>query len=278
LSGGNWNLVALSRNPDGRPAKELRQRGIEVHQADLENSQDLMAAFKGAYGVYGVTTPMTAKGKLDMQMEQRQGINIADACLANQVAHLVMSTAFYIDKAQEVVPYIHSKREIERYIAAKEIPYTILQPASFMDEIGGEFMPVKNGVVTGQADDDAKVPYIACQDIGEYARLAFENPDKFIGQKLNLVAELVSGNELAETLTKVNNGQRFRHKAPPIWLMWIFAREWITLRKQFESWGRPPHPEVMLQALESSHQLHPELLTFEQYLRNTGFSSAKRSS
>lgn len=61
--------------------------------------------------------------------------------------------------------------------AELDLPFTFLRPASFMDEIGGEYLPVKRGVITGQADGDVKVPYVACRDIGAFARLAFEDPD-----------------------------------------------------------------------------------------------------
>jgi hypothetical protein len=57
---------------------------------------------------------------------------------------------------------------------------------------------VKKGVVTGMAADDVKVPYVACEDIGEFARLAFEDPDTFLGRKLNLIGDFISGDDLAE--------------------------------------------------------------------------------
>jgi hypothetical protein len=118
-----------------KKAHELKERGVEVLRADLQDPDSLTSSLAGAYGVFGVTTPLSPKGKIDTHMEWEQGRNIADACL-------------------------------------------------------------KNGVINGQAEDDAKVPYIACRDIGEFARLAFEDPATFIGQKLNLVGDFISGNGL----------------------------------------------------------------------------------
>jgi len=59
-----------------------------------------------------------------------------------------------------------------------------------------------------------------------------------------------------------------------MWLMWIFAREFSSLRKQFESWGRPPHSKSLLDAIEESRRLLPDILSFEDYLRITGFGKA----
>jgi uncharacterized protein YbjT (DUF2867 family) len=270
LDARRWKLIALSRDPNGNAASSIRERGVEVRQADLQDRSSLISAFEGAYGVYGVTTMLSPKGKLDTRMEREQGINIADACVANGVEHLVLSTIPSIGD-QVFVPYIRSKLEIEETVRGRSIPFTFLGPGSFMDEIGGEYLPVKNGVLTGMAADDVKVPYVACEDIGEFARLAFEDPDTFQGRKLNLIGDFISGEELAEVLSRVSAGRPIRHKAPPMWLMWIFAREWISLRKQFESWGRPPYPEAMTKGIEECRRLHPGILPFDAYLQKSGF-------
>ncbi|MCW5982804.1 MAG: NmrA family NAD(P)-binding protein [Bryobacteraceae bacterium] len=242
-----------------------------MRYADLDDADSMAEAFSGEYGVYGVTTMLKPTGKLDMEMERRQGRNIADACVANFVEHLVLSTIPYFGDGPALVPYIRSKLDIEAYVVEKAVPYTFLGPGSFMDEIGGEYLPVKKRVLTGQAADDVKIPYVACRDIGEFARLAFARPSAFIGRKLTLIGDFISGEELAQVLSRVSGGKPFRHKAPPIWLLWIFAREWITLRKQFESWGRPPHPQALLDAIVECHRLLPDILSFEGYLRTPEF-------
>lgn len=267
LESQQWRVIALTRNPESKVALAIKKRGVEIQKADLQDKASLMKAFENAYGVYGVTTPLSPKGKMDIQMEREQGLNIADACVKNGIKHLVLSTVLYISEDQAAIPYVRSKQDIEKYVIQSSIPYTFLRPASFMDEIGGEYLPVKNGTLTGQGDGDAKIPYVACQDIGKFAKNAFDDPEKFIGQKLNLVGDFISGDELAQVLSKISNGKHFKHKAPPMWLMWIFAREWIPLRKQFEAWGRPPYPEKMMQAVSKSKQLLPEILSFERYLQ-----------
>lgn len=264
-----WHLRALSRDPDGASARRIRDRGIEVVAADLADVDSLRAAFTGAAGVFGVTTPMKANGKLDTPAEARQGRAIVDACADADVRHLVLSTVLHIDDDVSV-PYVETKRVIERYVIERGIPHTFLCPASFMDELGAEFLPVKRGVLTGQADGDAKIPYVACTDIGAFAALAFADPDRFLDRKLNLIGDFITGDDLAVTLTRVG-GRPVRHKAPPIWLMRIFAREWITLRRLFERWGRPPHPPVILDALAECRDLRPDTLDFKQYLHATGW-------
>lgn len=266
-----FKIIALSRNPSGETASALKERGIEVRKADLQDKSSLVKAFQGADYVYGVTTPETPKGKIDTRMEREQGINLVDACVENNIKHLVLSTVWYISDEQLAIPYVKSKQDIESYLGKSKIPYTLLRPASFMDELGGPYLDIKKNKVIGMADDDAKLPYIACRDIGIFAAKAFENPSKYIGQKINLIGDYLSGTELAGLLSDFTNGKINKHKPPPKWLMRIFAREWIPLREFFERTGRPPYPPKTFEAIDQCKQLHPGILSFSDYIRQIGY-------
>ena len=142
----------------------------------------------------------------------------------------MLSTVLYISDEQLSIPYVKSKQDIEAHLEKSKVPYTVLRPSSFMDELGGPYLEIKKNKVIGMADDNAKVPYISCQDIGTFAKMAFEAPPKFADQKINLIGDFISGNELAKLLSDCTNGRINKHKAPPKWLMKIFAREWLPLR------------------------------------------------
>jgi uncharacterized protein YbjT (DUF2867 family) len=272
LEQGIWKVVAISRDTVGKKARELRDKGVSVLQADLADKSSLIDAFKNAYGVFSITMPMTPKGKIDTEIEWQQGQNIVEACVANSIQHLVLSTVMYIEEGQEhTLTYIRRKVDIENLVQQKNVPYTFLCPGSFMDDFGGEYMPVKKNVITGMAANDAKIPHIACRDIGKIAALAFADPDQFLGKKLNLVGDFISGDELAAIATKLSGRKTYKHKAIPLILMQLFARVWIPLRKHFERWGREPYPEAMLQAVKQTREILPETLTFEQYLKWKGW-------
>ena len=80
-----------------------------------------------------------------------------------------------------------------------------------MDNVGSRFFPVKPGRVRGFVGADAKVPYIACADIGALVLVAFVRPREFVGGEINAAGDFVSGLDIADILT---NGQRFRYSAP----------------------------------------------------------------
>lgn len=75
LADGTFAIRALTRNPEGASAQgkhpcaavnpgclsdcmgdiALKKQGVEVVKADLEDTASLTEAFKGAYGVFGIT-------------------------------------------------------------------------------------------------------------------------------------------------------------------------------------------------------------------------------
>jgi uncharacterized protein YbjT (DUF2867 family) len=74
MADGRWNLVALTRSPDGPRAEVLGARRVEVREADLDDRRSLVAAFAGTDCAYGLSTPETAEGKVDSELDRRQGI------------------------------------------------------------------------------------------------------------------------------------------------------------------------------------------------------------
>ncbi len=55
LADGTFAVRALTRKADGEAAQKLKAAGAEVAAADLEDVESLKKAFKGAYGVFGIT-------------------------------------------------------------------------------------------------------------------------------------------------------------------------------------------------------------------------------
>jgi uncharacterized protein YbjT (DUF2867 family) len=269
------NVVALSRNPESDKSLALRERGVRVVKADLGDKGSLIEAFRGADAVFGVTQPFSSDyRKSDPEGEVDQGRNIVDACADTGVGHLVLSTVLGLNIQGTGVSHLDSKSAIVAHLKETRLNYTILRPASFMDNIGSSFFPVRKGHVRGFTDGDVKIPYIAVKDIGEIAALVLEHPGLYRGKELDLAADLVSGEELARTLSKIRNGAQFRYTAIPRLPMRLFAREFYQMRVSFEKGGRPPYNNGQVDAaIRASKEMHPQILTLEQYLLFRKFDS-----
>lgn len=53
-----------------------------------------------------------------------------------------------------------------------------------------------------KGESDTKVQMIAVQDIGGFARKAFEQPDRFIGQSLEIAGDELTVRQLAERISR----------------------------------------------------------------------------
>ncbi|MGB7567544.1 MAG: NmrA/HSCARG family protein [Chitinivibrionales bacterium] len=263
---GQWSIVALSRDPESTKSKALKEKGIQVVKADLLDKESLATAFRNAQMVFGVTQPFSSDyKKTNTEQEVEQGRNIVDACLKAGVEFLVHSTVFSSGMKDFGVAHLDSKTTIADYVKKSGLPYTILKPASFMDNIGTDFFTVKKGRIRGLTDKDVKVPYIAAKDIGEFAALVFEQPLLYYKKELDLVADFMSGEDLASIMGKIRNGEHFKYTAVPKLAMRLFAKEFYGMRVSFEKAGRPPYPKEVETAIQNCREMHPGIMTVEKY-------------
>ncbi|ELU45141.1 NmrA domain-containing protein [Rhizoctonia solani AG-1 IA] len=87
LRDGGYRVRALTRNPASDKVQSLKKQGAEIFGCDLVDKEQVKAALNGAYAVFGVTN-FWEHGE---DSEIRQGINLADAAIANRLEHFVWS-------------------------------------------------------------------------------------------------------------------------------------------------------------------------------------------
>src|ERR1700674_5239366 len=106
---GQFKVRALTRNPD-----KHRQLADEVVKADLDRPETLEAAFKGAYGVFLVTT-----SSLEGTDERKQGAAAVQAARDAGVKHIVWSTlpdVEAISGGKLHVPHFTGKAKVDRIV------------------------------------------------------------------------------------------------------------------------------------------------------------------
>lgn len=275
LRRGGARVVALSRRPGSPAARELLARGVEVRRADLGNVDSLVAALEGAGAVFGVTQPWSSDyARADVAAELAQGRNLVDACRRAGVGQLVFSTAMRVDDAPTGVPHVDSKRELERYLRGSGVPFTLLRPGTFMDNLGRSFFPIRRGTVRGFVPGDVRLPFVACRDIGEACAAVIADRDRWLGATVDLVGEFTSGDELCAALGRLRR-ERFRHVAPPELLVRAVAHEFFAMRRGMERAGRPPYPyrEEIDAAIEATRRLVGAPWSLERFLLESGFDT-----
>lgn len=204
----------LVRDPDAAPARELAGLGITVVRGDLDDPATVVAAARGARGVFSVQMP-----DLDDLMGDRE-LRHAGAIAAavreagvEQVVHTSVSGAGTHGLPGAVDPqlwgahmphYWTSKLAAERLLTGAGARHaTVLRPGGFMEN----FLPPSMyfpgggpGPLLTAADPDVELPWIAVADIGLAAAAAFADPDRFDGLTLELAGDRLSFRAVAETL------------------------------------------------------------------------------
>ncbi|SDL18629.1 NmrA/HSCARG family protein [Nonomuraea jiangxiensis] len=251
---GQWRVRALTRDPSGAPGKVLAARGVEVVAGDMADKESLKQALKGAYGVFGVQNSRTAGLKGEVQ----QGITLVDAARAAGVEHFVYASVGGVERVRGI-PHFDTKWEIEQHLRAAGLPATLLRPTTFMDVFTMRGASVGLGMMAAALGPRKSLQMVAVRDIGVFARLAFEQPETYTGQALELAGDQLTVPDIATRLKAA--GRPGRYARVPRVLLRAMGKEARMLFWFEESGYNADIPALRKQ--------HPGLLTLKTWLAQT---------
>lgn len=253
-----WQVRALTRSPDSKPARLLATAGAEVVSADMNDRASLDGAFAGAYGVFSVQNPAIS----GVEAEVVQGTNVADAAHAAEVQHVVYGSAG-TGASDTGIAWWDSKLAIEAHMRALGLPLTIVRPVAFMELMTDRdfYPPVSTWhLMPKLAGSATPIPWIAVDDAAAVEALAFAEPDSYIGRDLKLAAELRSIDECRELYREVL-GRRPRGFPMPVWMFnRVASRDLVTMWR----WLGASEPAGNSDTLRA---IRPEALTVREWLQ-----------
>jgi len=241
-----WSVRALVRDPDKPEAQALKELGAVLVRGDLEDVASLRAAAEGVYGIFSVQA--LAYEPETLAAEVRHGKAVADVAKEAGVTHFVYSSVGGAERGTGI-DHFESKAEIERHIKALGLPATILRPVFFMNNLL-HFADVEGErVMLLPVEPDKPMQFIASDDIGVFAADAFDRPAEFIGREIELAGDEITFPQVAEVYERIT-GTPSRLEATPI-------------EERMFGWFAEEGYQADIPALR---ELHPGLLTFEQFL------------
>jgi uncharacterized protein YbjT (DUF2867 family) len=104
---------------------------------------------------------------------------------------------------QTGIPHFESKWEVEEYVREIGLPYTILRPVFFMQNWEMMCEMILGGTLAQPLDPDKPFQQVAVEDVGAFAAIAFENPDRWIELEVDLAGDEQTMPEMAETFGRV---------------------------------------------------------------------------
>lgn len=166
----------------------LDTQGIEVVAADMDDPASLDGAVAGVDKIYLVTW----NGKTAEQQRK----NVVDAARRSGRPHVVMGGA--LGPRSRI---IEQQEAANRYLKESGLPWTILQPTFFMQNLLGAKATIAQGQLYFDLGD-GRLPAIDIRDIAD-AAVAVLTSDGHGGKTYNLTGpEAISCADMAATLSK----------------------------------------------------------------------------
>lgn len=192
-----YKVRALTRNPAQPTAQALVSLGADVVHGDFSDSESLKRAMTGANGVFGVST---WNGGTDREV--MQGRQLIDAAMATSISHFVYTSVAGAD-LDTGLAHFDSKFELEQYLAASGLAYTIVRPVEFMDNWRWSLDEIRKGNYIEPRDLSSHHQWIAASDIGFFVAEAFDHPSEWIGRAVEIAGDEMKLSELLALFTEV---------------------------------------------------------------------------
>lgn len=193
-----YSVRALTRNPQKPSALALKAIGATLVQGDFADVDSLVTAMQGAHGVFA----MTDFWQHSYDVEIQHGRNLVDAAQAAGVAHFVFTSVANADHTTGI-PHFDSKYEIETYIRASGIPYSIVRPVSFMNNWLYDRESLLEGRYRSPLRPERSNQYIAASDIGYFVAEAFDSPAEWLGRAVDIAGDELTGTDLIALFSSV---------------------------------------------------------------------------
>ncbi|MEU5727334.1 NmrA family NAD(P)-binding protein [Micromonospora sp. NPDC047738] len=194
-------VIAYVRSPESPAARGLSAKGARLAPGDLADAAALTKAAAAADAVFGLSVPFGAGGK---EQEVAQGRLLIDVA-AQLGVHLLYSSVRGADRiVNSNVAHASSKQLVEAYLRDRDLPATVLGPTYFMENtLNVAFNRLREGVLAMPLSPDKNLDQVTVLDIAGMAVHALEKPDQFVGKRIDLASDSVTGKQAAAALSDV---------------------------------------------------------------------------
>ncbi|KAF8982658.1 hypothetical protein CPC16_011226 [Podila verticillata] len=277
-----FKIRAVTRDTSKPAAQELSKLGnVEVVQGDLEDPTSLKPVLEGAHTVFIVTSTVY-DDRLE-EHELRQGQNAADAAVAASASYIIYSTQPNVAKISggkhKMSGHFDTKNEVERYIRALPLKSAFFAPGGFMQNFSNHMgpQPASDGtyVLANIVTPTAEFPLINIKDTGKWVGAIMAEPDQFDGKVISAASEVLTWEEIAQTLSKAT-GKTVVYKQIPVdvfrsFLSPLSADFMVEMMFFFQDFGYygPDTKKLVAQAVADARG---KLTTFTEFLEQTHYT------
>ncbi len=264
LQRGNFRVRAFVRDPNKPAAQALKQAGAELVSGNLNDRASLDRALQDVYGVFSV------QGFEDgLETEIRQGKALADAASSTGIQHFVYSSVGSAER-NTGIPHFDSKFQVEEYIRAIGLPYTIMRPVFFFYNYNMMRPMLENGTLPQPLSPDTKLQQLSEEDYGKIVALVFERSADFLNRVHEVASVDMTMTEIAAAFSRVF-GKTVNYQQIPFEAFEQQAGEEVTIMyRWFENVGYGAD-------LAQLKRDFPAPTDFESYLRDHNWAKPSES-
>jgi len=265
-----YEVYALIRSTksESPKAQNLRNQGAKLVEADLDKPDSLEQATNGIDSVFLMGTWV----EVGTEGETRRGKMMVDIAKEKKIEHIVYSSVVNADK-NTGIPHFESKYKVEQHIKNSGIPYTIIGPTFFMDNLlSYSLAGLQQGQVALPLSPSRILQQSAVENIAEFSALALERRNSFIGKRIDIASDEITGEQAAKVLSN-ELGHKIRYEQVPMEQIRQTSEDLAVMFEWFERIGTG----VDVAAL---HKQYPEVnwLTFKDWVKSQNWGDLAASS
>ncbi|SFW69075.1 NmrA/HSCARG family protein [Chitinophaga sancti] len=288
LESGRFRVRGITRRVDSPEALHLIEKGAELVRIplDLGYQHAFEKAFHGSAGVFlmtpGIVPPQTHEFEL--------GKELADAAVAAGVQHIVFSSLEHVDKitgGKKFAPHFTDKANVAAYISTLPVQSTFIQMAFFYTNLLEFYPPVVKGdtlVFPIYLPKDFRAPFVdPLTATGPAVLEIFSNPEKYAGKTLPVIGDIISPQEMVDAFVKVTgkkavygdaySRENFLQLMPAFGENELLVDEILGMAEYAVEYGY----YSKARDLNWSREINPDSVTWEQFLRNSGWQGQQVS-
>ncbi|HEX4029205.1 MAG TPA: NmrA/HSCARG family protein [Terracidiphilus sp.] len=288
LESGQFRVRALTRSIDAPEAQRLARQGAELRAVPLElgHTRDLVDAFRGSQGAFLMTPPIMPPATHETEL----GKQLADAAVEAGVGHVIYTALENVDKitgGRKFAPHFTDKARVEEYIRTLPITSSFIYLAYFYTNFVEYYAPRVDGdtlVFPIYLPKDFRAPFVdPLTATGPAASEIFSNPGLYAGKSLPVIGDILTPGEMVETFTRVTGRkaayssafkrEELLHHFPAFAPLEGFVNESIGMVEYTVEYGyfRSERDQLW------SRRINPNSLSWEQFLRTTGWQGQRQS-
>jgi len=204
-------VVGLTRNPQSDRAQALAGRGVTLAAGDLSDPNSLVNAARNVDAIYGMTTPFEA----GIEAEIQQGIAFVEAAKTAGVGHIIFGSVSDADR-NTGIPHFDSKHTVEKHLASLSVPYSIVAPVYFMDNLTTPWMvpALQQGKLAMALPAERPLQQIAVSDIGAFVAALVDRREAVFGKRFDIAGDELTGTQAAAVVASAS-GREMRYEGFP---------------------------------------------------------------